>query len=99
DGLTASFNPDSSAEPESRGGLHRSFFWRSARGWFAWLWNLDETVLPLERMATLLIALLTAFLTVVALWQIPPSDDPLAKKPADMNQKDANANRTGAGTN
>jgi hypothetical protein len=40
-------------------------------------------------MATLLIALLTAFLTVVALWQIAPSDDPLAKRPAGTDSKPA----------
>src|SRR6266581_1228979 len=96
DGLTAAFNPDSSAEPDFHTGRQRSFLGRWIAGWFAWLWNVDA---GLDRVATFLIALLTAFLTVVALWQIPPSEDPLAKKPANMNQEDANANTTGAGTN
>jgi hypothetical protein len=36
-------------------------------------------------MAVISIALLTAFLTVVAIWQIPLSDDPLAKKVKEDN--------------
>jgi hypothetical protein len=98
DGLTASFNPDTLVEPEPRAGRHRSFLAHLITPGFAWLWHLDETVLPLERMATLLIALLTAFLTVVALWQIPPSDDPLAKKPAGTDSKDANTDSKAAAT-
>lgn len=80
-GITASFALDSS--PEHHGGEEepRFFLGRTVAKWFAWIWHLGDVVLPLEHTATMLIALLTAFLTVVALWQIAPSDDPLAKKP------------------
>ncbi len=57
---------------------------------FHWLWDLDHSDGPLERAAVLLIALLTAFLTVIAVWQIPPTDDLLAKNPdKKSNDKDA----------
>jgi Calcineurin-like phosphoesterase len=98
DGLTANFKSDSSVEPDPSTRRRRSSFGRWITGRFAWLWDLDEAVLPLERMATLLIALLTAFLTVVALWQIPPSDDPLAKKPAGADSKDANTDSKAVGS-
>jgi hypothetical protein len=52
-------------------GRHRRMWLQSAT---SWLWELDHTDHDLERMAVLLIALLTAFLTVVAIWQIPASD-------------------------
>lgn len=45
-----------------------------------WLWDLDRNDQPLERVAVLLIAFLTAFLTIVAIWQIPPTDEPLLEK-------------------
>jgi hypothetical protein len=51
--------------------------------WLAWLWILDETDTPLIRFAIVTIALLTAFLTVIAIWQIPPAQNPLA--PASKN--------------
>jgi hypothetical protein len=43
-----------------------------------WMWQLDQSDSLLIRLAILLIALLTAFLTVVAIWQIPPGENPLA---------------------
>jgi hypothetical protein len=59
-------------------------------GWFAhvlavwrWFWNLDFRDGDLERTTVLLIALLAAFLTIIAVWQLPPTDNPLAKKPGD----------------
>jgi calcineurin-like phosphoesterase family protein len=94
DGLTASFNPDSSVEPDFGTRRHRPPFLHRIVGSFAWLWNVNT---GLDRIATFLIALLTAFLTVVALWQIPPSDDPLAKKPAGADSKDANTDSKAAG--
>jgi hypothetical protein len=54
---------------------------------FHWLWDLDHSDGPLERAAVLLIALLAAFLTVIAVWQIPPSDNPFAQKKPD-DEKD-----------
>jgi hypothetical protein len=59
-------------------------------GWFThvlavwrWFWNLDSNDGDLERTTVLLIALLAAFLTIIAVWQLPPSDSPLATKPGD----------------
>jgi hypothetical protein len=61
-------------------------------GWLAhvlaaahWLWDLDSQDGQLERTTVLLIALLAAFLTVIAVWQIPPTDDLLTKKPDDKS--------------
>jgi Calcineurin-like phosphoesterase len=96
DGRTATFNPDSSNEHDFGTRRYRPSFARWIAGWFAWLWNLDENGTALERMATLLIALLTAFLTVVAVWQIPPPDDPLTNKPAGTVAKDANTDAKAA---
>jgi hypothetical protein len=42
---------------------------------FVWAWGLDASDSSLTRLAVLLIALLTAFLTVVAIWQIPPGEN------------------------
>jgi len=51
-----------------------------ALAWFAspwlpigirWLWELDSAPAP-ERMGTVAVALFVSFLTIVALWQIPP---------------------------
>jgi len=64
--------------------LRRDFEERERRGWwhwprfFKWVWGLDQSDPSLTRLAVLLIALLTAFLTVVAIWQIPPAKDLLA---------------------
>jgi hypothetical protein len=63
---------------------HRDLEEREHQGWWhcprfiKWAWELDQADTPLTRMAVLLIALLTAFLTVVAIWQIPPADNLLA---------------------
>lgn len=92
DGRTGAFNADSSVQQNFAPESHGLFSERWMGPWFVWLWNLDKDVAALERMATLLIALLTAFLTVVALWQIPPSDDLLAKKPAATDAKGSNTN-------
>ena len=56
-----------------------------------WFWDLQTTDTPLIRMAVLLIAFLTAFLTIVAIWQIPPATDPIAddKKAAPSESKAA----------
>lgn len=84
DGVTGKFSPESLREPQRRHWLRRTSLGRRIAGLFAWLWDVDA---GLDRIATFFIALLTAFLTVVALWQIPPSDDPLVKKPADADAK------------
>jgi len=97
DGLTGTFNPDT--PPEREYGVQpdgpRPGRW--FRNWFGWIWHLNDNLSGLERTATLLIALLTAFLTVVALWQIPPTDDPLANKPANSNSNNAIGGGTAAG--
>jgi hypothetical protein len=69
--------------------------WQRPRRWhwpraIMWLWGLDEPEKALDRMAVLLIAFLTAFLTVVAVWQIPPVEDPMGQ-PTGKTQNTANA--------
>lgn len=44
-----------------------------------WLWELGDASTDLGKTAVLAIALLVAFLTVVAIWQIPPTTTPLAE--------------------
>jgi hypothetical protein len=77
DSETRAFARDST--PKSR--CERRHSWRNfchdSGAAIRWLWNLD-TGKALERMAVLLIAFLTAFLTIVAIWQIPPAGDPFA---------------------
>ncbi len=51
--------------------------WRPA---LHWLWSLDGVDTSIERLAVLLIALLAAYLTIVAVWQIPPPDTSLTTK-------------------
>jgi hypothetical protein len=62
--------------PEGRLEVSREHHRHGWRWWqwppVAWLWGLDHIDDALIRIAVLLIALLTAFLTVVAIWQIPP---------------------------
>ena len=58
DGLSASFNPDSSAEPDSSARFHRLSLRHWIAGSFAWLWGVT---IGLDRIATFFIALLTAF--------------------------------------
>jgi len=67
---------------------HRYGFWRKVSHLFCGIspcgivepmWNLDRTDNSLVRMAVLLIAFLTAFLTIIAIWQIPPGVDPFAE--------------------
>ena len=87
---TGQFTPDHKPKPR----CERRGFWRKccedSRAAMRWLWNLD-TANPLERLAVLLIAFLTAFLTIVAIWQIPPPDDPFpeVKKAAPGETKPA----------
>ena len=49
-----------------------------------WLWELGDAQnsKSLDRMAMLLIALLATFLTVVAIWKIPPVDNLIVGEPA-----------------
>jgi hypothetical protein len=56
----------------------RTHFWGRGRGLLRAMWQLDQAESPLLRLATLLIALLTAYLTVVAIWNIPPVQNWLA---------------------
>jgi hypothetical protein len=92
DSESGSFTPDSKHKPR----YERCGFWRKCCqdccAAIRWLWNLD-TGKPLERMAVLLIALLTAFLTIIAIWQIPAPADPFpeVKKPAAGDGKPAPA--------
>lgn len=74
------------------------FHWRFITP-FYWLLKLDQQDTPLQRMAILLIALLTAFLTVVAIWQIPATDDPMARKRGDDKSQDKGENKNGTPTN
>lgn len=86
DAETNQFNSEPSRE-SSTAAKHKKasrFRW-SPLVHFQWLWNMDPQDSPLQRMAVMFIALLTAFLTVVAIWQIPLSDDPLAKKVKEDN--------------
>jgi len=46
------------------------------RAW-SWLWNLDPEASTLVRATIVVIALLAAFLTMVALWETPPPDSRL----------------------
>lgn len=89
DSETRAFTPDSKAKPR----CERPHFWRSfcqcPRSILIWLWNLDQADTAMVRMAVLLIAFLTAFLTIVAIWQFPPGSDRFAE-----DKKDENASRT-----
>jgi hypothetical protein len=89
DGLTRAFNPEPSTEIADH---HRPRWLARVFGAVNWVWELNHSDGPLERAAVLLIALLAAFLTVVAVWQIPPSDDPIAKKPDDDKKPDSKDN-------
>lgn len=81
DWVTRKFSPD--PKPGFELPKYHGWRWVHAMVWhwahaIVWLWQLDEPQPALDRMAVLLIAFLTAFLTVMAVWQIPPSDNPLA---------------------
>jgi hypothetical protein len=82
---TGEFTPDREHKPRCE--QHR-FLWGGCQGLRAairWLWGLDNDT-PLVRLAVLLIAFLTAFLTIVAIWQIPaPSAED--KKATDETSK------------
>ncbi len=95
DSLTASFTPEPQREVShlhNRSWLARIFglprwFWRHAWDLLRWLWYLDLNDNDLERACVLFVALLAAFLTVIAISQIPASDSPAAKKPDDDKDK------------
>jgi hypothetical protein len=75
DAKTGTFAPDHASSSNS----HR---WR--RGWLqraaALLWEIADPSRSLDLMAVLLIALLSAYLTVVQIWHIPEAENPLAAK-------------------
>ena len=73
---TGIFTADPHPELQSR----RAGQWRFAPA-LGWLWTLDLKDTPVERLAVLLIAVLTAFLTIVAVWQIPPAETAAAGNP------------------
>ncbi len=77
---TREFTPDPPAEH-----AHRNRSWWRSPFFLSWMWGLDQSDSLLIRLAILLIALLTAYLTVVAIWNIPPAENPLAAKPADKS--------------
>lgn len=84
DSETGKFAPD----PKSKHRWEQQGFWEDPgqrlRATIMWLWGLGDAQNSnsLDRMAMLLIAILATFLTVVALWQIPPVDNPLVGEPA-----------------
>ena len=85
DSETSDFTPQRGSG-RGRGGAGR-WHWPQA---FRQVWSLDSGDDSLVRLAVLLIAFLTAFLTVVAIWQIPPPQSPLTAKNGDaQNQDDA----------
>ncbi len=75
---------DFEGEQQRQGGWHWPRFVK-------WVWGLDSSDTSLARWAVLSIAFLTAFLTVVAIWQIPPPPDNLLAdatgKPKDKKDK------------
>jgi hypothetical protein len=87
---TYQFVPDKHKHHEKRGGFWGRSCQRLHTG-IEWLWNLEKNDAALVRMAVLLIAFLTAFLTVVAIWQIAPASDPFAdeRKTAPSESKPA----------
>lgn len=76
DSKTHQFTPD--PKPKHRG--EEESCWPRFCAAIMWLWNLDHPDTVLIRITVLSIAFLTAFLTVVAVWQIPAADDPLAEE-------------------
>jgi hypothetical protein len=72
---TSEFKADSQSERSDKANKR---WWRWPR-FILWMWQLDSGKSGL-RLAVLLIALLTAYLTVVAIWNIPAIDNPLAAK-------------------
>jgi hypothetical protein len=77
---TSEFKPDQRLEHSHEGGGR---WWRSP-SFLIWMWQLGSGDTRL-RLGVLLIALLTAYLTVVAIWNIPPVENPLTTKTADKN--------------
>ncbi len=84
DSETSDFTPRRGSG-RGRGGAGR-WHWPQA---FRQVWLLDSGDDSLVRLGVLLIAFLTAFLTVVAIWQIPPPQSPLAAKDDDAQKKAA----------
>lgn len=83
DSETSAFTPDSKPKHHAR---HRGYwqgFCDRSHATIAWLWELGDAhnSKSLDRLAILLIAILATFLTVVAIWKIPPTDDPLPGEP------------------
>jgi hypothetical protein len=80
-----------------RGDSGGHWHWRPLRALalaIQWMWQLDYGDSLLFRLATLLIALLTAYLTVVAIWNIPPAENPAVKSNGDKNSDAATQNST-----
>ena len=75
---THQFAPDRRHKHHERGGGLWGRSCHKLQTAIEWLWNLEKNDTALVRMAVLLIAFLTAFLTVVAIWQIAPASDPFA---------------------
>jgi hypothetical protein len=99
---TGEFKSDARWEhiPNAQG--RRGWRWMRAVAWIlraiTWIWQLDQTDSLLIRLAILLIALLTAYLTVVGIWQIPPGENPLAPKTSDKAAGEQSAATTPAYT-
>jgi hypothetical protein len=92
DPRTGRFEPGAHPRHSNREGRWR---WIPA---FHWLWSLDIIDTSIERLAVLLIAFLAAYLTIVAVWQIPPPDTSLNTKTSGdgqaVNPPPANAGGT-----
>jgi hypothetical protein len=102
DSETHQFTPD----PKRKHHGPQRGFWRclgqGSCAAIGWLWDLEKTDSALVRMAVIAIAFLTAFLTIVAMWQIPPGSDPFAEDKKDEGAKPAKpaqaASKTAADT-
>ena len=84
DSETSSFTPDSRPKHHRQHhGVWQRFCDRS-HATITWLWELGDphNAKSLDRLAIVLIAILATFLTVVAIWKIPPTDDPIIGEPA-----------------
>ncbi len=92
--VTHDFAPDPGDrfQRDKRG---RRGWWQTIRRAAAWVCHQD----CLDRWSVFFIALISAFLTVVQIWRIPPADNPLtAPARTSDNQKDVEKNNGGAKT-
>jgi hypothetical protein len=92
---THDFVPDRAPRFQREGKRGRWEWWQAITRTIAWLCHQD----CLDRLSVLFIALVSAYLTVVQIWQIPPADNPLtATAKTSDDQKEAKKNNGGAKT-